>query len=41
MEEALQAQQGLSGRKFANRVVVTTFLTEEKYGLNDFTETTA
>jgi splicing factor U2AF subunit len=37
-EDSQRAQAALSGRKFANRYVVTSFLTEDKYNADDFTE---
>jgi hypothetical protein len=37
-EDSQKAQAALSGRKFGNRYVVTSFLTEDKYNADDFTE---
>ena len=34
--EAQQAQTNLAGRKFANRVVVTSFIDPDKYRARDF-----
>ena len=36
MDDAQKAQMALSGRKFAQRVVVTTFLTEEAFERREF-----
>jgi splicing factor U2AF subunit len=36
VDEAKVAQQALSGRKFADKTVVTTYLTEQNYGANNF-----
>lgn len=36
VSEAQKAQQNLAGRKFANRVVVTSFLSLDEYSRREF-----